>query len=188
MLASKVTTLWLSRRLRDFHRDGTPASARSSATRADRPLSCPGALFEGEHPMPNDAHTALAAKPPIAPAKAAAPQSGIKRVIGEAVASAAAAVAIGMAELGGAGQMPPNVKGMGGQTLAAVAELALDYCGEDFDHVAREEGRLALERRRGTLLRAQLGAAKYETAFDELIGHVLLITSQVVADERALAH
>jgi hypothetical protein len=67
--------------------------------------------------------------------------------------------------------------------------LALDHFGEfDFDRMARREGRRVLELRYGALLWERLGAAKAAAAFDDLIGHVLTISNQVVAAERCLAN
>ena len=145
--------------------------------------------------MPNGAH-ALAVLAIDRPAKAttikpdASPAPAeIEQRIGEAAADAASAISIGIADFVETGSFAPNTKALGGRTLADVVMLALEHFGEfDFDLVARRAGRRVLEERHGAILRTQLGARKTDAAFDDLLGHVLLIANQVVSDERARAN
>jgi hypothetical protein len=108
--------------------------------------------------------------------------------VAEAVASAAAAIAMGLADFADGARLSPGIKELGGRTLAKVAELQLDYADGDtaFAALARREGRRVLERRYGAMLRGAIGATKVDAAFGELIDHVLVITTLVVADERVL--
>jgi hypothetical protein len=119
------------------------------------------------------------------PAKAAK-EPTIEERIGEAAASAAVAIAMGMADFAEAGAMSLDTRLLGGRTLGAVTELALAHNGFDFDLVARREGHRVLELRYGPMLREHLGAAKTDAAFVDLLDHVLAIAGQVVADERSL--
>jgi hypothetical protein len=142
--------------------------------------------------MPNGAHAiavALPLDPPVeAPIKTIAPGE-IEQRIGKAAADAAIAISIGMAEFAETGSFSPGVKAEGGRTLAAVVMLALEHFGEfDFQSVLRREGRRVLEARYGILAREHLGAIKTAAAFDDLVGHVSILTGHVVAEERARAH
>jgi hypothetical protein len=94
----------------------------------------------------NGAAVTLATNPPAAP-EAAAPT--VERRIGEAAAAAAVAVAAAMSEFDDTGKLSVGSKLTGGRALAKVAELRLDFVGEDFDRIAREEGLKALELRHG---------------------------------------
>jgi hypothetical protein len=139
--------------------------------------------------MPNGTHAlaALALDPP-APARAAAPVE-VERQIGEAAASAAMAISMGLADLVDNGQLGTGTKQMGGKTLTNVCILALEHFGEfDFDLVARRAGNAELNRRHRAMLLEHMSAAKVDAAFDDLLGHVLVLASQVVAEERARAH
>src|SRR6516164_6058967 len=137
----------------------------------------------------------LARDPQAQSAKAVASPLGcaseeIVRRIGEAAASAAVAIAMGMADFAAAAQISPDIKTLAGWALAEVAELQLDYVGDDsaFAALARRQGRKVLELRYGAMLRAHLGTAKVDTAFDDLLSHVLHIANKVTAVERTLAH
>jgi hypothetical protein len=70
--------------------------------------------------------------------------------------------------------------------------LRLDHLGDDFAAIARSAGRCELWRRNDAAFRAHYGASFNEAAigraFDELIDHVLSVTTQVCTVERALAH
>jgi hypothetical protein len=103
----------------------------------------------------------LAADPPIevSPPKAAAPGE-LERRLGTAVADAAVAISLGLADLVDHGRFADDIKQMGGATLAAVAMLHLEHFGDDFDRVARREGRKVLEQRHGSMLREHLGPSK----------------------------
>jgi hypothetical protein len=122
------------------------------------------------------------ARDPVQPAKA------LDERIGAATASAAAAIAMGMADFAACEQISPGIKALGGKALAEVARLQLDYDDGEaaFAALARREGRKAFELQYGTALRSQLGAKKVDIAIDDLIDRVLLIVGLVVDDERAL--
>jgi hypothetical protein len=70
--------------------------------------------------------------------------------------------------------------------------LQLGHNGCDFAAIARTEGRRELWKRNDAAFREHYGAsfdeAMIDRALDDLIGHVLSITSKVVADERARAN
>jgi hypothetical protein len=69
--------------------------------------------------------------------------------------------------------------------------LQLDHFGDDFGSVARREGRRELRRRNDAAFRAHYGqafnATAIDRAFDELIDHVLSVTTQVCTVERTMA-
>jgi hypothetical protein len=86
----------------------------------------------------------------------------------------------------------PSTRQLAGERFAKVCMMQLEHFNEDFGSVARREGRAELWRRNDAAFRTHYGqafnATAIDRAFDELLDHVLTITSKVVADERAMAH
>jgi hypothetical protein len=139
------------------------------------------------------AHAAATLEPALTSAPAAKLDtdcpSDLERRIGETAADCAVAISIGMADYIDHGRFADDVKAEGGRTLANVVMLALEHFGEfDFDLVVRREGRRVLERRFGIMMRERRGRAATDAAFEDLIGHVLVLKNHVVTEERARTH
>jgi hypothetical protein len=117
--------------------------------------------------------------------------TGIEQRIGTAMADAVIMIGAGVIDWENDG-LRPSTRQLAGERFAKVCMLQLEHLGDDFGSVARREGRHELWRRNDAAFRAHYGAsfnvAAIDRAFDELLDHVLSVTSKVCADERAHAH
>jgi hypothetical protein len=119
----------------------------------------------------------------------ATPPTEIEQRIGEAMADAALMIGAGVIDWERGG-LRPSTRQLAGERFAKVCMLQLDHLGDDFGSVARREGRAELWRRNDAAFRAHYGqafnATAIDRAFDELLDHVLSVTTQVCTVERAM--
>jgi hypothetical protein len=113
-----------------------------------------------------------------------------ERSIGEAMADAAIMIGAGVMDWENGG-LRPSTRRLG-ERFAKVCMLQLTHDANSFAAIARSAGRRELWKRNDAGFRVHYGAkfdeAAIGRAFDELLDHVLSITTKVVADERARAH
>jgi hypothetical protein len=122
---------------------------------------------------------ALARAP--APALARAPASEIEVLIGDVTAAAAAALAQALTEHWSDGGLSKKTKKTGGDWIADLWKLQQATRGElaDFEQVAREQGRLALQKR------CNGGYHTVAAKSDILVDEVLKILDQVTETMRS---
>jgi hypothetical protein len=142
--------------------------------------------------MPNGAAHALVRLRLVESTPIEAPgPTGLERSIGEAMADAALMISAGVMDWENGG-LRPLTRQLAGERFAKVCMLQLEHFDDDFGCVARREGRRELWRRNDAAFRMHYGASFNATAidraFDELLDHVLAVTTQVVAVERSLSH
>jgi hypothetical protein len=142
--------------------------------------------------MPNGAAHTLARLRLVesTPIEAPAPTE-VERAIGEAMADAVIAIGAGVIDCENGG-LRPSTRQLAGERFGAVAMLQLEHDASSFAAIARSAGRSELWRRNDAAFRKHYGASFNEAAiaraFDELIDHVLSVTTKVCAVERAHAH
>jgi hypothetical protein len=135
--------------------------------------------------MANGAHALTL----LAPELTAASPSELEIEIGAATAAAVIAIAMGIDDYAAGGAMTPATKIWASAMLGRVAELHLAHPGDpqdDFSVIVHREGKRALQRHPAGIFLARLGKEQVDAVIDELIGHVLVISARVVADELAL--
>lgn len=135
----------------------------------------------------SNGHAAVAYLLPTAPAQPQAQDKpGIDlELLGQAVADATCALAAGMTDYyRQAGVLDPAVKETGGERLAAVALLALDYAGTDADFLqaARDAGKRVLRRRHFT--DDCYSPFKTDRALGVCLDGLFEVVTRVVHDER----
>jgi hypothetical protein len=115
----------------------------------------------------------------------------VERSIGEAMADAVIMIGAEVMDWENGGLRPFD-PALAGERFAKVCMMQLAHDGSNFAAIARSAGRRELWRRNDAGFRTHYGAsfneAAIDRAFDELLDHVLAITTQVVDNERARAH